>query len=351
MGEIQALGEVVTGGLVGHAVEPATGRRSGHSGETVCLNCGTPLVGDYCHACGQRAHVHRTLRAFGQDFVTGVLNIEGKIFTTLPLLAWRPGDLTRRYIDGQRARFVSPLALFLFSVFLLFATIQSLGTGDFDKLSTGNVTYHSTAEAITGTQGEIRKLIAARAHAGPDSIKQIDADIVARRTSLETLERFKKEGVANAVLADPGAVKATSSLPWLNSIIRKARANPQLAFFKLQDAASKFAWLLIPISVPFLWLLFPLNRRFRLYDHTVFVTYSISFMILLLVASTFVERVSSSVAGFAWFVPPVHMYRQLRGAYDLSRGGAIWRTAALSLFAVIAVTLFALIILGVGTFS
>lgn len=30
---------------------------------------------------------------------------------------------TRRYVNGERARFVSPLALFLFTVFLMFATI------------------------------------------------------------------------------------------------------------------------------------------------------------------------------------------------------------------------------------
>ena len=39
------------------------------------------------------------------------------------MLAWRPGELTRRYIDGQRARFISPIALFLFCVFLMFAAL------------------------------------------------------------------------------------------------------------------------------------------------------------------------------------------------------------------------------------
>ena len=29
------------------------------------------------------------------------------------MLAWRPGDLTRRYIAGERARFISPVALYL----------------------------------------------------------------------------------------------------------------------------------------------------------------------------------------------------------------------------------------------
>ena len=78
-------------------------------------------------ACGQKAHVHRSLRAFWHDFVHGVLNFEGKIWRTLPMLAWRPGDLTRRYIAGERARFISPVALYLFTVFLMFAVLNFTG--------------------------------------------------------------------------------------------------------------------------------------------------------------------------------------------------------------------------------
>jgi hypothetical protein len=75
-----------------------------------CLNCGTPLVGKHCHECGQQGHIHRTLSAFWHDLLHGVLHFEGKTWRTLPLLVWRPGELTRRYVDGERARFVSPIA-------------------------------------------------------------------------------------------------------------------------------------------------------------------------------------------------------------------------------------------------
>src|SRR3546814_3866939 len=53
--------------------------------------------------------------------------------------------------------------------------------------------------------------------------------------------------------------------------------------YKVQANAYKFAWALIPLSIPFLWLLYPFSRRFHAYDHFVFVTYSISFMLLLFV--------------------------------------------------------------------
>lgn len=67
--------------------------------------------------------MHRTLGAFFHDLLHGVFHFEGKIWRTLPLLAWNPGRLTREYIDGRRASYVSPIALFLFSVFLMFAML------------------------------------------------------------------------------------------------------------------------------------------------------------------------------------------------------------------------------------
>ena len=123
MGELEAIGDALTGTIVGRAVEPKAGETGGHTHEACCLNCGAALLGPYCHQCGQHAHVHKTLSAFFHDFAHGVLHFEGKIWRTLPLLAWKPGELTRRYIDGHRASFVSPIALFLFSVFMMFGVI------------------------------------------------------------------------------------------------------------------------------------------------------------------------------------------------------------------------------------
>jgi hypothetical protein len=351
MGEFEAVADAVTGGLLGRAVEPRAGEAAadGHTHEKNCLNCDTALVGRYCHACGQHAHVHRTLRAFAQDFLTGALNFEGKIFKTLPLLAWRPGDLTRRYIDGQRARFVSPLALFLFSVFLLFATFQLVSGPGLNNMSVGNKIYHSTDEAIAAAKAKIAALELERAKAKPQAAGAIDQALTEQKQALSTLQRIKKEGITNAVLTDKQNNPDTSKIPLLRDAIERARANPQLALFKLQDAASKFAWLLIPISVPFMWLLFPFSRRFRMYDHSVFVTYSLSFMMLLAVVLTGWGKAGlPAVAAPAMIIPPMHMYRQLKGAYGLSRFGTLWRLLLLLTFALTALSLFAVAVVLLG---
>jgi hypothetical protein len=47
-------------------------------------------------------------------------------------------------------------------------------------------------------------------------------------------------------------------------------------------------------------------------------------------------------------LPPLHMYRQLKGAYGLSRSSALWRTAVLLSFTTVALTIFGLLLLLLG---
>jgi hypothetical protein len=147
-----------------------------------------------------------------------------------------------------------------------------------------------------------------------------------------------------------GAPEQQAKVPvWLRGPIQKIAKNPDLLIYKLKTNAYKFSWMLIPLSVPFMWLLFPFSRRFRLYDHTVFVTYSLCFMTLLAVVAMLLAKAGlSNAAGLLTFLPPVHWYRQLKGAYGLSRRSALWRTAVLLVFTSITVSLFTTILLGLG---
>ena len=347
MGELEATGEVFSGAALAGRLEPETDAvaADGHSHETACLNCTTPLVGDYCHACGQRGHVHRTLTAFFHDLLHGVLHFEGKIWRTLPLLAWHPGKLTRRYIDGERARFVSPIALFLFSVFLMFAVVNWVGgPADVDagQIQSGLKADVAQSEAAIRTlEAERARIVAARGDTG-----EIDAKLKAARDEAGLEKAIAKDGARGAVARISDDVPA-----WLAAPLTRAADKPALTLYKVQNNAYKYSWALIPLSLPFLWLLFPFSRRFRLYDHMVFVTYSLAFMTLLVIVASLLGAVGLAVlAGMTMILPPIHMYRQLKAAYGLSQFGALWRTVLLTLFAVITAGLFVILLFALGIF-
>jgi hypothetical protein len=344
MGEFEAIGDAVTGGLLARAVEPAAGEagRDDRTHERNCLNCGTPLTGPYCSECGQKAHVHRSVRAFFQDFVTALFNFECKIWRTVPMLAWRPGEMTRRYIAGERARFISPVALYLFTVFAMFAVLNftgALGTDVSRDFREGLKTEIADDQAKLASLEADRK---AAAEAGKE-LAELDRKIANRKEDIASNERLLSG--RPLVKADPG----DETPGWLLPFIENAAQNPEVVSMKVQDAASKYSWLLIPFSVPFMWLLFPFRRRFNTYDHTVFVTYSLSFMMMLVVAGGLLIAAGlPGVASLLFFVPPFHMYRHLKQTYELGRFSAIMRTMALLTFAFIAAALFLAAAVAIG---
>ena len=335
MSGAEVAGDLVDATLVASVAEPHANAiipSDGHTHETACLNCGATLIGAFCAQCGQAAHVHRTLAAFFHDLLHGVFHFEGRVWHTLPLLVLQPGQLTRRYIDGERARFVSPLALFLFCVFVMFATIQQTRDRE-DMNATGGIHGRAAVAAqLLRLNGERRALIARHA-----DTEDIDAQITALRTD--------PSAPPTAKVSVTGSKSLSVDVAWIDAILAKVRENPALAAYKVEMHAYKYSWLLIPISVPFVWLLFPFNRRFPVYDHTVFVTYSLSFMTLLAVVQIVFGTLGfDSASALLAFAPPLHMYRQLRGAYGVSRFGALWRTAFLLIFSVFALAIFAGII-------
>jgi hypothetical protein len=372
-GDIESIGAAITAGLAGSAVEPKHGGAHGHGG-TRCLNCGTSLVGSHCHRCGQKVDIHRSFGAIGHDLVHAIFHFEGKLWNTLPMLAWRPGDLTRRYIHGERASFISPLALFLFAVFLTYAVLAMVGAGGGlgEGLNKAAAEQTRTAAIKDSMQAEVDRIDAELAKKDVPAAKRAElaserdtlqksADYLGVSRSRSKTERANERAAGPPVLDNPKDQVVTSAnfisqnkidtgVPFIDHGLAKAFANPALILYKLQANAYKFAWALIPLSLPFMWLLYPFSRRFHTYDHFVFVTYSISFMLLLFVVVRLLNlTIFGEVATFlAMLYVPFHMYRQLRGAYRSSRFGSLVRATLLLFFSLFSVIMFMLLLLALG---
>lgn len=346
----EGIGTAIEGGLLGRAVEQGAGEADGHVGEAVtCANCKTQFSGHYCPACGQKAHLHRSLAAIGHDIMHGVLHLDGKLWETLPLLTFKPGDLTRRYIAGERARFVSPMSMFLFSIFAMFAVFQIVGISaptDLPAELTGSAAS-STFE--TNIQRQITELEKER-----DGLPQADPRRESIDAELAIIRRMIGQGTALAS-SDSSDFKMTGISFLDEGIVTKWQKNPSLMLYKLQSNGYKFSWLLIPLSVPFLWLMFAWRRQFKAYDHAVFVTYSLSFMSLLFIVMSLLGLVpggwGTSVAFILLIIgAPLHLYKQLRYAYSLTRFSAMWRFFVLQFCIMIVLVLFLQALLVLGAF-
>lgn len=352
--EIEAAASVATGAVLASAVEQANlGASSAEQGG--CLNCGTKLAGSYCHRCGQTAHVHRTISAFFHDLAHSIFHFEGKVWRTLPMLFLRPGTLTRDYAHGHRARYVSPLALFLFSVFLMFASFNWLGApfrgveGAVTK--TNNVAPRANAARIVLETAKLKSMEAALdKRGGSDPVLEKQIAVQEKLLSDLSLEDTLSSGLNNGVI-QTGAINIDTGNAALDVRLRHALSNPDLLIYKLQSSAYKFSWLMIPISLPFLWMLFPFRRDVTAYDHLVFITYSLSFVTLLLVLMAIMAHLGplSAVQDKIFtFAVLAHMFLQLRGAYQISVKSALWRSIVLGISALLVVGVFAIILFLMG---
>lgn len=83
---------------------------------SICRNCEAPLVGPYCHECGQAEAKRITWTSFGHRFWDRYLDLDHGIPHTIWSLIRRPGYTIREYIEGRRASYTDPVKLLLLAV-------------------------------------------------------------------------------------------------------------------------------------------------------------------------------------------------------------------------------------------
>jgi hypothetical protein len=79
-----------------------------------CLNCGSSLRGQYCGRCGQRATSRLiSLWELLREGFGDLLDVDSRLWRTMTPLLIRPGQLTRDYLMGRRARYMPPFRMYL----------------------------------------------------------------------------------------------------------------------------------------------------------------------------------------------------------------------------------------------
>ena len=201
---------------------PGSGRR--------CENCGAPLYGEHCFACGQPTKgLVRQFSSIVGDFFDTIFNIDSRVLRTIGPLLLRPGYLSLEYFAGRRVRYVTPMRLFLFLSLVGFLAIHASveideGNGDgpvrFDagdapvKLDAGKL----DAGKVNADKGAIEGA------ATPEQVRKIADDAVRQ------LDQARKQ-VANVPGASAGMVIARARI--------LEQADQRIAYLRAADAARK----------------------------------------------------------------------------------------------------------------
>jgi Protein of unknown function (DUF3667) len=119
--------------------------------EKNCLNCGTIVQGRYCHVCGQEnIEPKESFWHLVSHFFNDITHFDGKFFTTLKDLVFKPGFLSKEYVKGKRASYLNPVRMYIFTsaiFFLLFFTFF-YPEGKSNIVTTTTTTNGKTADEI-----------------------------------------------------------------------------------------------------------------------------------------------------------------------------------------------------------
>ncbi|WP_346861452.1 DUF3667 domain-containing protein [uncultured Draconibacterium sp.] len=90
-----------------------------------CANCETKFDGHFCPNCGQSVkEFDKPISFVLYNFLGDFFAFDTRFFKTFIALLFRPGFLSKEYIEGRRVRYAPPFRVYVFVSFVLFLLLQ-----------------------------------------------------------------------------------------------------------------------------------------------------------------------------------------------------------------------------------
>ena len=328
-----------------------------------CLNCGRPLdlTDKFCPNCSQRNTTKQlSINDFFQEFLSSIFTYDSRLRFTIKDLLFKPGTITRNYVDGQRLKYANPFRFFL-SVSIIYFIIQGLTTSfginketSSFKVDGENLITTKNLDSILNKIPEKNKLIVETDTLKKvlDSINQInsidiaesekEADTITRylseseldtiQWSNRTVERFfeyrkyyKNTKIKDSEIALDNLKHPKTRLNrWIynkNDAIDRVIDNPYGFASYLMNKIPFFLFFFAPFFAFFFWILYSM-KKYNYMEHLIFIFHIFSFVFLLVLICFIPDLIlgdSIFVAIALTFIGPFYFYKALRNFYKQNR--------------------------------
>ena len=94
-----------------------------------CFSCSAPILGVYCKDCGQKNDdFRRSIFSLIKETLGTLFGFESRIWKTWATLLIKPGKVPREFCDGVRAKWSSPVRVYIAMSILLFGYLSLFDT-------------------------------------------------------------------------------------------------------------------------------------------------------------------------------------------------------------------------------
>ncbi len=265
-----------------------------------------------------------TVAEFLHEFVLHYVALEGKLWKTLVQLLFRPGQLTVRYLQGVKLRYVPPLRLYLTASILFFLIVKFAGAGNLFKVGSETTTTADKRAAATEVLDAVRKDMSPEDRAQLENIPWAKVTVGPGKSQGAATDAAKEDFLSKPAIEGVGCdidqewckrVKAHLTERYANQTVREA-------FRHVTDKMLSLAPYAMFLFLPVFALLFKViyfGRRMYYGEHLVYAFHVHSFSFLLLLVLAFVPQPYGQVFALWGFV---YFWMAMRRVY----GGRWWAT-------------------------
>ncbi|MBS0332536.1 MAG: DUF3667 domain-containing protein, partial [Proteobacteria bacterium] len=266
-----------------------------------CKNCDSPLVGPFCHVCGQGADLHkRSILHLVYEALEGLFELDGRLWRTAPALFFKPGGLARDYMEGRIVRHIPPFRCFLVALVVFIFAAQHM-THRSTVLSQHNAALENAklatpqgraaaaakrrADAAKSLQDDLKEAAADRdselkdKDIKPDTVEASYQRQVTKAQARYARALHRADRVAEGLPAkDPSEAPPPNSRErWFSRGIKRATDNPDQYWNVVFDWGHRAAVVLLPIVGLSLALVYRRRKDLFVYDHLVVAMNLMSF--------------------------------------------------------------------------
>ncbi len=321
--------------------------------DVVCANCETRFSGKFCPNCGQAVKEYDKPFSFVfYNFLGDFFAFDTRFFRTIGALLFKPGFLSKEYIEGRRVRYAPPFRIFVFVSFVLFLLLQNytnqgLTTVLDSDLSDARFALDSasmvTVDSLINTaQLEMDSTQAVQAHsflqkygvrmdtAKADTTLHFNANLETFRDTKDLRQALEKYAVVlEQKLGKEADIQERAKI---REHIRLCRS-PEQAMAKILEYISWVFFLLLPVFAIILKLVY-LRRKHNYMRHLIFSIHihSFIFVAMILLVGLYMTyggnlKIATTILTFS---VPVYMIIAIKKFYGQGVGKSILKFLTVS---------------------
>jgi len=296
--------------------------------EKACLNCNAALVGKFCHICGQEnIEPKETFWGLLTHFIYDITHFDGKFFSTLKYLLFKPGFLSYEYLRGRRASYLNPIRMYVFTsaiFFVIYFSFVRVNDATTENLNEAQVKPAGVSDTISGVEKDTGVTKFKVAFFNADDVEPTQA---AYDSAQQKLTPVKRDGWFVRLLRHK-AIDINNNFKNKN----KEEVKHEL-LEKFMHHVPQMMFVSLPLAALILQLLYVRRKNFYYVDHLIFTVHLyIAAYILLLFSYLFsyLEKLTDfSVFAFLDSLTIIaiffYIYKAMRSFYQQRRAKTVFK--------------------------